>query len=93
MVAKKAWYAATQGSKAEASLKKKHRRGTATRLNVYTNSMGLSLLGWAVFPSSYRVRARRAVRDLSLRGRARSCAPHASMIGRGQFGHSLVHAA
>ncbi|HUS63995.1 MAG TPA: zinc metalloprotease [Kofleriaceae bacterium] len=46
------WYTTT-GGKGERDMKNALRRGTADDLNIYSNNMGQSLLGWATFPSSY----------------------------------------
>jgi hypothetical protein len=50
------WYTAGPGTAAEAAMKNALRQGTADDLNIYTNSPGGGLLGWATFPSSYASR-------------------------------------
>jgi hypothetical protein len=47
------WYTAGPDTSAEAAMKNALRRGTADDLNIYTNSPGGGLLGWATFPNWY----------------------------------------
>lgn len=47
------WYTAGPGTSAQAQMKNSLRRGTARDLNIYTNSPGGGLLGYATFPWSY----------------------------------------
>lgn len=54
VTANSSWYTAGPGSTAEAQMKTALRQGTADDLNIYVNSMGGGLLGWATFPSSYQ---------------------------------------
>jgi hypothetical protein len=48
-----AWYAAGPGSQLEAEMKAALRKGSKMDLNLYTNSPGGGLLGWATFPWNY----------------------------------------
>lgn len=54
--ANNSWYTAGPGSTAETAMKNSLRQGTADDLNIYTNSPGGGLLGWATFPSEYASR-------------------------------------
>ena len=47
------WYTAGPGSTGETQMKNALHRGTADDLNIYTNSPGGGLLGWATFPWNY----------------------------------------
>jgi len=47
------WYTAGPGTSAEAQMKNALRQGSADDLNIYANSPGGGLLGWATFPWSY----------------------------------------
>jgi Pregnancy-associated plasma protein-A len=47
------WYTAGLGTTAELQMKSALRRGTVRELNIYLNSPGGGLLGWATFPWDY----------------------------------------
>ena len=47
------WYTAGPGSQAEAQMKAALRKGGKMDLNIYSNSPGGGLLGWATFPWNY----------------------------------------
>lgn len=47
------WYTAGPGTTAQTQMKNTLRKGTADDLNIYTNSPGGGLLGYATFPWSY----------------------------------------
>jgi len=47
------WYTAGPGTSAQTQMKNALRKGTADDLNIYTNSPGGGLLGYATFPWSY----------------------------------------
>lgn len=47
------WYTAGPGTAAELQMKTALRRGVSTHLNIYLNSPGGGLLGWATFPWDY----------------------------------------
>lgn len=53
ITANNSWYTAGPGTSAETQMKNALRQGTADDLNIYTNSPGGGLLGWATFPWSY----------------------------------------
>jgi hypothetical protein len=54
--ANNSWFTAGPSTTAEAQMKNTLRVGTADDLNIYLNSPGGGLLGWATFPSSYSSR-------------------------------------
>ena len=54
--ANNSWYTAGPSSSAETAMKNALRQGSADDLNIYTNSPGGGLLGWATFPSDYNSR-------------------------------------
>ena len=93
VVANPDWYTTTYGTSAEAALKDTNRRGTAARLNIYTNNMGKGLLGWATLPASYNVSVRSAP-GISGLGRAEAICRglprvHAQAAGRRSTAHPV----